>query len=461
MARGDGSIARLRERGCCASRRWRLRVDGASCCLPLAVVGLVIVAVVASAQLSGQFGLDLVTRRIPTTLTDEIALDTPSEFSELEFAIASNLNVTADCGFADIRLDMATNMAGPEHAVGIADVQMAPIDVSCAVLDNIHLIGEMWFAVPFEAVTDVNNLPNSVLIPPGGPYFVTARFTASFECAGFQLRWLSMLEDVNFPNPNASYAPLHYEEANRDVGLGNILYVSWSSPLGATLNITAGLNASPAATVIKGYSASGSVSSGECSPDWGNCFLNGSLGGFPLCNMSLGIVSLTEAKMAFSFSVSTTQTLSATVSISAKVAKDIGFSTSFTLFRDPVTSTGLNVSGSLGCFDFGVMLDKLEISSLSAGCNTPFSHGALTGSLGISATGLERGLTGLSMRLSLSQGLFSASTSVAFAQRGTAFGFASLATQLAFRISPGTLSIQATFGRYGLTRAGIGAGVTF
>jgi hypothetical protein len=270
-----------------------------------------------------------------------------------------------------------------------------------------------------------------------------------------------MLQDVEFPNPSRSFTPLFYEQADQDFGLGSILSTSWSSPFGLSLSLTLGFNASQSGTVIKGYSASGRVDSGDCTADWGNYFLNGSVSGIPLCDVSLGIVTLTDVKMGIGFSVSTTQTLSATVSISAEVAEDVGFSTSFMLFKDPVTSTGLNISGSLGCFDFGVALDKLDLTSLSAGCNTPFSLGALTGAFNVSATGLDKGLTGLSARLALSQGLFSASTNVAFAQRGDDFGFASLGTQFAFRIPPGTISIQATFSRYGLTRASVSTGVTF
>jgi hypothetical protein len=65
------------------------------------------------------------------------------------------------------------------------------------------------------------------------------------------------------------------------------------------------------------------------------------------------------------------------------------------------------------------------------------------------------------MRLSLTQGLFSAGTSVSFADSSYGFKFASMATQLTFRLTPGTISVQATFSRYGLTRAGLGTSVTF
>lgn len=454
VARARGLSARPgRVCGGGLARKEKLLRKGRSGVLLLAAVSVVAVGMTAFGQLSGQFGLDLVARRIPTTLTGEIALDTPSEFAMLEFGLAANLDLKVDCGFADLVLDAATNMAGPEHAVVIADVHFAPIPFSGAVAENLHLIGEMWFAVPFEAVTDVNNLPNSVVIPPGDPLFVTGRFATSFEIAGFNAKCLFMLQDIDFPNPGSSFVPLFYRAGDQEFHIGSLLTASWSSPLGSSLGVSLGFNASQAGTVIKGYSAIGSV-------DPGNWFLNGSVRGIRLCDVPIGAMALTDAQFGIAFSISTTQTLSGTLDFSAKVA-GVGVGASMTLFKGPHAFSGLNLSGSFGCFQYGVLLDEFKLTSLSAGSNVPFGLGALKGTFGVSATGLERGLTGLSARLTVIQGLFSAGTSVAFAQRGDQFGFASLGTQLAFRIPPGTISVQATFGRYGMTRASVSCGVTF
>jgi hypothetical protein len=438
-------------------------------CVGFALVILGMIGVPALGQLSGQLSLDFAARRIPATLSDDIALDTPTEYAMLEFAIASNLDVSVDTSFGEIDLDLGTNMAGPEHAVGVADFRIAPIDLGVSPIENIHAIGEMWFAVPFEGVTDVNGLPNSAVIPPGDPLFVSARFTATFEWSGFDCSCLFMLEDVTFPSPSARFlpdshvdgVPDFYRAEEQDFGLGSIWALSWTSPSGFSASLKAGINASAAAKSIKGYSDSGRVDSGVCSPEWGNCFLNGSFGGIPLCDVSLGIATLYDVTMGLAFSVSTTQTLSATLSASGKITEDISASTSITLLKDPITWPGLNVSGSIGCFQYGMALDKLELTSLSAGCTTRLDMGTISGSFGISATGLTDGLTGLSLRLSLGQGLFSASTSVSFAELGGNFGFASLGTQLSFRFSPGTISVQATFGHFGLTRASISTGVSF
>jgi hypothetical protein len=469
MARGGGENIRPRGATGQRSRRDACRWLYHGRSLTIAIICAVVASGAAAAQLSGRFGIDFVARRIPTTLTGEIALDTPSEFAMLEFAIASDLDINVDTSFGEIDLDLAANMAGPEHAVGVADFAIAPIDLGESTLEDIHAIGEMWFAVPFEGVTDVNGLPNCAVIPPGDPLFVSARFTGSFECDGFEGSCLFMLEDVTFPSPSAHFLPSthvdgvpdYYKAEDQDFGLGSIWALSWHSPSGSSASLTAGINASGGSKTIKGYSDSGRVDSGVCSPEWGNCFLNGSVGGLPLCDVSLGIGLLTDVTAGLAFSVSTTQTLSATLSISGMIGGKYSTGTSITLLTNPKVASGLNISGSVGCFDVGASLDKLEITSLSAGCNTPIQLGAITGSFGIGASGLIDGLTGLSMRLALGQGLFSASTSVAFAQRGDDFGFASLGTQLSFRFSPGTISVQATFGRFGLTRASLSTGVTF
>jgi hypothetical protein len=427
-------------------RNWRSFLLGA--------LLLLLLGGAANAQLSGSFGLDIIARRIPTTESDEIKLDTPSEFAELEFGIASNLDLTIGCGFATFDIDAAVNMAGPEHAVGTADIRIEAIPFYGATVENIHLLPEIWFAVPFEAVTDVNNLPNSVLIPPGDPLFVAGRLAVSGELGGFRLRCLMMLEDVSFPSPGTSYEPLYYAHSDQDFDVGSLFYATWVAQLGFTASATLGVNASTAATAVKGYSASGKV-------DPGNCFLSASIGGIPFGCVPTGIVTLLDSRVGMSFYVTTTQTLSGTLNFSARLADGTSVSSSLTLFKHPRTFGGVSLGGTVGCFRFGLQLERLELTSLSAGYDTSLNLGGMTGSFGFGLTGLERGLTGMSMRLSIAHGVLSASTNVAYAQRGEKFGFASLGANISLRFSPGILSFQATFGRFGLTRAAFGVGVSF
>jgi hypothetical protein len=420
----------------------------------------VLVATSAGAlgRVSGQFGLDITVRRIPSTLSGDIVLDTPTEYAELEFAIASDLNVKVDGGFASLLLDAVVNMAGAEHAVVLGDIPIEELNLYGVVLDKLRFVPEVWFAVPFESVTDVNNLPNSAVIAPGGALFVTARLTSTCTMGGFSLKHVVMLQDLNFPKPGSSYTvppdKLTYDVSDQDFAVGTLLYASWRAQAGYSARATLGIDASQAGTSVKGYSAVGSVVPG-------NWFASASVGGIRLDGVLGAPEWLTSPQVGVGFTISTTEEISGTMSFSARLPGGMGVGASMTLFTDPQTFSGISLSGSLGCFRFAVALDELKLTSLSARFNTPLDLGTMKGAFSVSATGLEKGLTGLSTRLSLTQGLFSAATSASFAEADSRFRFASLATQLTYRLSPGVISIQATFSRYGLTRAAIGTGVTF
>ena len=434
------------------------------------VVVVIIGGCTAFAQISGRFGLDLVARRIPTTLTGEIKLDTPSEFVMLEFAIASNLIINASFGFADLDIDAVVNTAGPEHCVIKAPISLGELPFYEITFDKLDIVPEMWFAVPFEAVTDVNNLPNSVIIPPGDIMFVKARVTFSTSISGFNVTQLAMLEDVNFPNPGSSFTtripgspftPLYYPVQSQSFALGGLTSVSWRAQAGFSMSANIGVNASQSGRSVKGYSATGSVL-----PD--NFFARVGVSGIKLADISLYGTSLQSVMLgtSFTFTQTPTQTegttaFSTAINLSGRLWDKVSIGGSVTLAPFPPKFGGVTLSISMEPFRLAFALDTMTLTSMSFSFSTGLNMGAMTGSFGLTASGLERGMTGLSMRLSLSQGIFSAGTSVAFANRAEKFGFASLGSTLTFRLSPAVVTVQATFGRYGLTRAAVTAGVVF
>ena len=432
----------------------KLRLKTPFCYLFLAIVGLVVAGATSFGQLSGQFGLDIIARRIPTTETDEIKLDTPSEFAMLEFGIASNLDVKIGCGFADFTIDAATNMAGPEHLVAVGAAKVEDLEAYGIKLDELSLVPELWFAVPFESVVDVDNLPTSVVIPPADPLFVTLRVAASWSYAGWSVKELLMFEDINFPEPGSSFASLYYPVQSQSFAWGSLTHVSWRAPVATSIAGVLGLSAAQAQTNVKGYSAVGSV-------EPGNLFVTLSVSGICLGDLHYGSFTLRNAQVGASGTFTPTQTPSASVHFSGSLSDEASIAASLTLFGPGPQLGGITLSLAYGPFQTAIALDQFDVTGLSASAGTSLNLGGMTGAFNVSATGLERGLTGLAMRLALTQGLFSAGTSVAFAQRGDDFGFASLGTQLTFRLPPGVISIQATFGRYGLTRAAFSAGVTF
>ena len=433
----------------------------------VAIVSLVCLLVFAwgvasHAQLSGQFGLGIIARRIPTTLTGEIKLDTPSEFVMLEFAIASDAILNVDFGFFDLKLDAAVNTAGPEHFVIKAPSSFGGLPVYGIALDKLSIVPEMWFAVPFEAVMDVNNLPNSVVIPPGDILFVKTRVTFSTSVGGFAVKSLFMLEDVNFPSPGSSYTPLYYPVQSQSFAMGSLTTVSWRAQIGVSVNASIGINASTSGTSIKGYSDTGSVL-----PD--NYFGRFGISGIKLGEIQLyGDTTFQNVQLGTSFTLTqnptqteATTAFNTTISLSGQLWDNVGISSSITLAPYPPSFGGVTLSITCEPFRLAFALDTMTLTSMSASISSGLNMGAMTGSWGASATGLERGMTGASVRLSLAQGIFSAGTSVSFATRGEAFGFASWASTLTFRLSPAVVTVQATFGRYGLTRAAVTAGVAF
>jgi len=319
----------------------------------------------------------------------------------------------------------------------------------------------MWFAVPFETVTDVNNLPNSAIIPPGDIMFVKARVTVSTSIAGFRIKTIGMLEDVNFPNPGSSYAPLYYPVQSQSYAIGSIVSASWRARGGFSMSASLGLNTSQSGRGIKGYSATGSVL-----PD--NFFARVSIGGIKLANLNLGGTAFQSVMLGTSFYIAKTpeQTSGTTrfntpISLSGKLWERVSISSSVTITPFPPKVGGITLSINMEPFRVAFALDTMDLKSMSFSFGTGLNMGAMTGRFSTTASGLERGMTGLSMRLSLSQGISSAGTSVAFADRAEKFGFASLSSLLTFRLSPAVVTVQTTFGRYGLTRAAVTAGVAF
>ncbi len=462
------SMSKVFSRFCCQLRKTSRspstseKLSARVVIVSLACLILFSCGVASRAQLSGQFGLSVITRRIPTTLTGEIKLDTPSEFVMLEFAIASQAILSVDLGLFDLDIDAAVNTAGPEHFVFKTPLSFGGLPVYGVPLDELSVVPEIWFAVPFEAVTDVNDLPNSVVIPPGDILFVTARATLSTSIAGFNVKTLIMLDDVNFPNPGSAYTPLYYGVQSQSFAIGSLISASWRAQMGVSVSAGLGINASSSAKNIKGHSAAGRVVPGDH-------FARFNISGIKLGDIQLYGTNVQDIQLGTGFAITKTAAqadpttaLNATITLSGQLWENVRISSSITLRPLPATFGGVTLSITAEPFRFAFALDTMTLDSMSASISSGLSMGAMTGSWGASLTGLEKGgLSGASVRLSLAQGIFSAQTSVSYATRGEQFGFASWASTLTFRFSPAVVTVQATFGRYGLTRAAVTAGVVF
>lgn len=424
----------------------------------LAVLLVWVASAATLGQITGALDLSIVARRIPTTVDGEIKTDSPSEFTSLEFAIQSELDITFLTGFIDPQIKAAINTAGLEHFVFLSSLSFEDATVLDLPFENVGLLPEVWVAVPFESVVDVNNLANSSVIPPGDPLFVTARATFEASVYGFNIKHLVMLEDVNYPAPGSSFDPLSYDNTDQEFAVGHLTSVSWRASTGASMRLNLGLAASSGSKAIKGHSASGKVT-----PD--SSFLRITVGGISLGQASLLRIGVQDVTFGTSFSVSTgtDEVIRSTVSIAgpAWAGASLGMSISFGALPGPPTMSAITLSATSGPFKLSIALDTLEISGLSASCDGTLNLGAIGGSWGVNVSGIDRGLTGLSLRLQLSQGTFSTNTAITFSQRGDDFGFASWSNVLTLRFSPAMLSARVTFGRNGLTQASISTSVMF
>ena len=243
--------------------------------------------------------------------------------------------------------------------------------------------------------------------------------------------------------------------------MGSLTSVSWRAQVGVSVSTDIGINAQRSGDSVKGYSAVGMVVPGDM-------YAKVNIGGIKLGDIQLYGTSFQSVQLGtgFAFTKTAAQTegttaFNTTISLSGQLWDRVGISSSVTLAPYPPSFGGVTLSITAEPFRLAFALDTMTLTSMSASISSGLSMGAMTGSWGASATGLERGLTGASVRLSLAQGIFSAATSVSYATRGEQFGFASWSSTLTFRFSPAVVTVQATFGRYGLTRAAVTAGVAF
>jgi hypothetical protein len=179
--------------------------------------------------------------------------------------------------------------------------------------------------------------------------------------------------------------------------------------------------------------------------------------------VSLFGVGVQDVTLGTSFSVATgtDEAFSTNIVIAGAAWEGTSISLSISLTATPPAVSGFTLTATQGPFTLSIALDEFEIDGLSASCGDTLNLGAINASWSLRATGIERGLTGLAMALSLAHGTFSTSTSITFSQLGDHFGFASWTSRLTFRLSPAVVSAQATFGRYGLTRAAVTTSVSF
>jgi hypothetical protein len=386
------------EPGCGSNRtgtgRWTRH-----CVLVVSIVfGLMGVSEAALGRLvdvSGQYGLATIMVPVPATLEGGIQLDTPAELTLLKFGIESDLDFTAKFLDAAFHFNSAINIAGMERVIMDLSMLVGPFDLKL----------EVWNAVPFETVTDVNHFTNWVVIPPGDMMYVKTRFETSVTISDIDFHNLFMIEDVTFPNPGADFGPLVYPVQSQSFHVGDILTISFEPYPGVRVRSVTNFFADAGSRPVKGYSASGRVDADESLCD-GFCFDQTiSVTGLKYCGipfwLSLKVDPMADdiLRLSGGGSFSGLGGLELSGSFSLFPLLIGGYSFSFT-WCDAITAT-VNLSNSF------------ELKSMSFRGTFDIPFGAMTGRLSSSGTfASDLKATSLTFGVSATQGTFSGGLNV-------------------------------------------------
>jgi hypothetical protein len=371
-------------------------------------------------------------------------LNTPAELTLLKFGMESDIDCTVKFWDGAFHLNSAINIAGLERVIADLSLPFGFVDTKL----------EIWSAVPFETVTDVDHFTNWVVIPPGDLMFVKTRMRASGTISGVDFDNLFMIEDVNFPNPNADFIPLEYPVQSQSFHAGDILTISFEPVPGVTVRSITNFCASSSANTVKGYSASGSVDADE------------SLCDFCCWDETISITGLEYCGIPFWFSLTvdptTADVLRLTGGGSFSKFGGLELSGSFSLF--PLLIGGYSFSFTwCDMITASVSLsNKFELQSLrfSGGFDIPF--GAMTGRLTSSGTfAADLKATSLTLGVSATQGTFSGGLTVAVTQQNGDLRLSSVSSSLGMTFTPVRITGSILFARTGLRQASVTVGVTF
>jgi len=413
-----------------------------------AVLLLVCVALTGHAQpldVSGRFGLDTILIPMPATLSSDVQVETPAEYSVFKCALEVSLRFTATWDNVRIDWDSAMNIAGPERAILKGTLPLGPITIR----------PELWFAVPFETVTDIDHFTNYIVIPPGDLMFVKTRWTFEAEYGGIDFNVLFLLEDVEFPNPGVDFPALTYPLQSQSFRYGSIVTASAEVFPGVTLTSVTNINADGGSNAVKGYSASGRAyrACGTRSDSW--------------CNETLTLRGLRYCDVPFWLRVRIDPLADPIFDIAGGGSLTLDFfdlelSGSISFF--PIDVSGFSFSGNVcDMLSMSISLsEQLVFEAASVSCSTSLDLGLMSLQLSSSCTVVAgEGIPGFSVSASATQGTFSGSMSLNVSDQQGIYRLTSYSAQFSVNAAPAAYSVSVAFGRTGLKRASIGIGVVF
>lgn len=443
-----------------------------ACLLAFCMV-LIFVGVNGSAQeteITGESRIEASIRPIPCTLVDAIDLDARCERTILTWDIETLINVSLVSESMSLTNDLAVGIAGLEHALLNWDATIGDID----------LMSMLWFATPFESVTDANNRRNTVVIPPAELRFVTFRLETVIRNSGLQFNNLAMFEDVTFPDPGRDYGTADCDGDGNVEGtcvdggqtnpadkyttssfaFGNVASLFGQTSAGVLVRTNLGVCAERGSVSVKKASARNSVNpacAGGVKPDLLFDFINFSVSGIPISpditgRASVDCQKINECSLTSNLNISGGTPIPLSTSFTIEDLFELRFRNSFRLRADsgPVTVT--------------ISFSNFEYRSIRLNFREAFNFGIFNASLS-GSTSISRGtgITRANVNFSVSSGSFSADHSLSLMRNPNDDGlrFGSLRVRMGVDMDPGNFSLQATFGQSGLTEAVFQLGLQF
>jgi len=402
-------------------------------------------------DIDGRYQLDVVLVPIPATLVGEIQLDSPAELTVFKTGVESTLDLSVAFWDGAFHLNTAMNIAGLERVI---------VDLA-APLGPIGLTTEIWLAVPFETVTDINHFTNWVVVPPGDLMFVDGRITAEIEISEITFKNLLMIEDVTFPDPALDFVPLQYPVQDQSFHIGDILLVTSEPYPGVTVTSTTLLCASLETRAVKGWSATGSVDL-ACSLCDDFCFKETlGISGLEYCGVSLWF-NLTLNPLADPALDSGDPIIELSGGGSMSGLWSLGLTGSFSLL--PLDITGFSFSTTLcDVISASIQLgEDLNFESASLRSQVGIDTGIMQGSTSATCTIVAgEGVTSLTLGASLTHGTISGGLVWAFVQDSGSLRLGSVTSRFRLDFAPASFAVSVAFGRSGLVQAAITAWLSF
>jgi hypothetical protein len=436
-----------------------LRVTQAIGVLMMALVALGFWSYNGSADITGNFQVNITVQPIPCGALPFVSFTPPAvypvncENTLTKTDIETEINVNWTVSGLTLGLHAHTGLTGIEDVITTLK----------ATLGALNIVDQFVFAVPFAMTSTLitnpsgpqsHSQPAITVINPGDLLFVKKRVDISTSFAGFLLDNLAIIEDVNFPQ-TMSTTVTSYTTANQLFRFGDLITLSGQTVSGISMAAQTGICISQKPNGLKKHNFPFSVA--DCS-----ALL------FSFENLSVTSIPLGPG-LTGNLTVSCTQVISCQYTASftfanAPIFSSIASSITFGTPAGPFTLNGATVILSSGPLTLTLSFNSLfQVSAVGVYANLTINPDSNPATLLINASSIPgTGFTSASTTLQVSRSGVTVSATAAFGSTsGGGLAFSSLTLKAATQVGPVQLGGNASFLPAGFGGVTLQVGVNF